>query len=49
MAAKSKGIGSVAWKPMPVKKRTSIGCSTRSRPTNKQKRALHKRYRGQGR
>jgi len=33
----------------PVKKRTSIGSSTRSRPANKSKRASWKRYRGQGR
>jgi hypothetical protein len=32
----------------PVKKRTSIGASTRSRPANKSKRASFKRYRGQG-
>ena len=30
------------------KKRTSIGCSVRSRPKNKQKRRTHKKYRGQG-
>jgi len=33
----------------PVKKRTSIGDSSRSRPKNKNKRKLHKRTRGQGR
>jgi len=33
----------------PVKKRTSIGDSSRSRPKNKSKRKLHKRTRGQGR
>lgn len=33
----------------PVKKRTSIGSSTRSRPANKSKRASWKKYRGQGR
>jgi len=33
----------------PVKKRTSIGSSTRSRPNNKSKRASWKKYRGQGR
>jgi hypothetical protein len=30
------------------KKRTSIGQSVRSRPKNKQKRRLYKRYKGQG-
>jgi len=30
------------------KKRTSIGCSVRSRPKNKHKRRSHKKYRGQG-
>lgn len=34
-------------KPEPVKKRTSIGNSTRS--NNKNKRATKKKYRGQGR
>ena len=33
----------------PVKKRTSIGDSSRSRPKNKSKKKLHKRTRGQGR
>lgn len=33
----------------PTKKRTSIGSSVRSKPTNKSKRASWKRYRGQGR
>jgi|TARA_R100001510_G_scaffold49017_1_gene47168 hypothetical protein len=32
----------------PVKKRTSIGDSSRSKPKNKNKRRLHKRTRGQG-
>ena len=32
----------------PVKKRTSIGDSVRSRPKNKHKRKSWKRYRGQG-
>ena len=31
-----------------VKKRTSIGCSSRSRPKNKYKRRTWKKYRGQG-
>ena len=35
-----------SWRPDPVKKRTSIGNSTRSRPKNK--RDDRKRYRGQG-
>jgi len=47
MATKSKSIGSVAWKPLPVKKRTSIGSSVRSKP--KHKSATFKKYRGQGR
>ena len=33
----------------PVKKRTSIGAGTLSRPTNKHKRRSFKKYRGQGR
>ena len=32
----------------PVKKRTSIGDSSRSRPKNKNTRKLHTRTRGQG-
>jgi len=32
----------------PVKKRTSIGDSVRSRPKNKHKRKSWKKYRGQG-
>ena len=32
----------------PVKKRTSIGHSVRSRPNNKHKRRMWKKYRGQG-
>ena len=32
----------------PVKKRTSIGDSVRSRPKNKHKKRSHKKYRGQG-
>ena len=32
----------------PVKKRTSIGDSVRSRPKNKNKRRSWKKYRGQG-
>ena len=33
----------------PVRKRTSIGDSSRSKPKNKNTRRLHKRTRGQGR
>ena len=33
----------------PVKKKTSIGDSSKSRPKNKNTRKLHKRTRGQGR
>ena len=32
----------------PVKKRTSIGRSSRTRPKNKNKRRQHVKYRGQG-
>jgi len=32
-----------------IKKRTSIGAGTLSRPTNKHKRRSFKKYRGQGR
>ena len=32
----------------PVRKRTSIGDSSRSKPKNKNTRRLHKRTRGQG-
>jgi len=32
-----------------IKKRTSIGAGTLSRPTNKHKRRSYKKYRGQGR
>ena len=35
-------------KKVGVKKRTSVGKSRRSKPTNKSKRANWKRYRGQG-
>lgn len=44
MASKSK---TTATKREPIKKRTSIGNSTRSK--NKKKRATRKKYRGQGR
>lgn len=36
-------------KPVSRKKRTSIGCSVFSRPKNKNKRRIHKRYNRQGR
>ena len=32
----------------PIKKRTSIGRSVRSKPKNKHKRRMWKKYRGQG-
>jgi len=32
-----------------IKKRTSIGCSVRSKPNNKSKKLSWKKYRGQGR
>ena len=32
----------------PIKKRTSIGRSSKSRPKNKNKRRQHVKYRGQG-
>ena len=35
-------------KPEPIKKRTSIGQSVRSRPKSKNKKRQFKRYRGQG-
>lgn len=38
----------MTWRPLPVSKRTSIGQSPLSRPTNKHKRKNWKRYRGQG-
>jgi len=43
---KAKGI--FAIKIEPVKKRTSIGNSVRSRPKNKYKKRTWKKYRGQG-
>jgi hypothetical protein len=46
MAGKTKSIGVVVWKPIPVKKRTSIGASVRTRP--KHKNNGYKKYRGQG-
>jgi hypothetical protein len=36
-------------KPIAVKKRTSIGSSAFSRPTNKHKKKNYSKYRGQGR
>ena len=45
--AKARGITLVAYKT-PVKKRTSIGQSPRSRPKNKSKRKQFVKSRGQG-
>jgi len=42
-----QSVGTV-WRPIPVRKRTSIGQSPMSRPNNKHKRRNWKRYRGQG-
>jgi len=42
-----QNVGTV-WKPLKVSKRTSIGQSALSRPSNKHKRRNWKRYRGQG-
>jgi hypothetical protein len=42
-----QNVGTV-WRPIPVKKKTSIGQSPLSRPANKNKRKSWKRYRGQG-
>ena len=43
-----KQIKTLAMKLEPVKKRTSIGNSVRSRPKNKNKKRDYKKYRGQG-
>ena len=43
---KAKGLINT-WRD-PVKKRTSIGYSVRSRPKNKHKKRTWKKYRGQG-
>jgi hypothetical protein len=45
MATKAKGDFT---KNEAVKKKTAIGNSVRSRPTNKSKKRTFKRYRGQG-
>ena len=47
MAGKAKG-GATAWHPVKVKKTTSIGKSTQSRPKNKNQKRSWKKYRGQG-
>lgn len=47
--AKAPKAQKVNTKRPSVKKRTSIGKSTLSRPKNKSKRASFKKYRGQGR
>ena len=44
----AKSVGSFQYK-VAVRKKTSIGQSVRSKPTNKHKRRNFKRYRGQGR
>ena len=46
MVKKAKGV--LSLKLEPVKKRTSIGDSVRSRPKNKHKKRCWKKYRGQG-
>jgi hypothetical protein len=46
MAKKAKQILSARREP--VKKRTAIGDSVRSRPKNKNKKRNFKKYRGQG-
>ena len=43
---KAKGL--ISTRKDPVKKRTSIGGSIRSRPKNKHKKRCWKKYRGQG-
>tara|TARA_R100000963_G_C4568308_1_gene54245 strand:- start:64 stop:201 length:138 start_codon:yes stop_codon:yes gene_type:complete len=43
----AKGINIATYRE-PVKKRTSIGNSVRSRPKNKYKKRTWKKYRGQG-
>jgi hypothetical protein len=41
-------IGLSTYSEVKVKKRTSIGASSHSKPKNKHKRRSFKRYRGQG-
>ena len=41
-------IGLSTYSAVKVKKRTSIGASSHSKPKNKHKRRSFKRYRGQG-
>ncbi len=43
---KAKGLPNTRLDP--VKKRTTIGDSGRTRPKNKHKKRSHKKYRGQG-
>ena len=43
----AKGINIATYRE-PVKKRTSIGRSVRSRPKNKNQKRSYKKYRGQG-
>ena len=42
------GIGTNSWTPTRTKKKTSQGKSVLSRPTNKHKRRMWKKYRKQG-
>ena len=44
----SKEVNKKILETYPVKKKTSIGMSVLSRPTNKSKRKAWKPYRGQG-
>jgi hypothetical protein len=44
----SKDINKKLLETYPIKKKTSIGKSPLSRPTNKSKRRAWKKYRGQG-
>ena len=46
---RAKSTVGTVWRPLAVKKRTSIGQSPLSRPSNKHKRRNWKKYRGQGR
>lgn len=44
----SRNTIGTAQRPTPVEKKTSIGMSTRSRPTNKSKKRSYKKYNRQG-
>ena len=46
--AKAKGWASIVYKKNTIQKRTSIGKSKNSKPKNKHKRRIWKKYRGQG-